>query len=72
MSVVVYVVNLLFEIFVGGRLGILVALIAAVITYAICLLKFGGLSEDEILEMPKGATLLTIFKKLHLINDKFY
>ena len=72
MSVVVYAVNLLMEIFVGGRLGILIALIAAVITYAICLLKFGGLSEDEILEMPKGATLLRIFKKLHLINDKFY
>ena len=72
MSVVVYVVNLLFEIFVGGRMGILIALIAAIITYAICLLKFGGLTEDEILEMPKGATLLTIFKKLHLINDKFY
>lgn len=72
MSVVVYVVNLVLEIFVGGRLVILIALVAAVITYAICLLKFGGLTEDEILEFPKGATLLTICKKLHLINDKFY
>jgi len=72
MSVVVYVVNLLMEIFVGGRWGFLVAVAAAVLTYAVCLLKFGGLTEDEILELPKGATLLTIFKKLHLINDNFY
>lgn len=72
MSVVVYAVNLVLEIFVGGRVVILVALVAAVFTYGICLLKFGGLTEDEILEMPKGATLLTIFKKLHLVNDKFY
>lgn len=72
MSVVVYIVNLVLEIFVGGRMVILIALIAAVITYAICLLKFGGLTEDEILEFPKGATILTVCKKLHLINDKFY
>lgn len=72
MSVVVYVVNVLLDIFVGGRLGILIALVAAVLTFAVSLLKFGGLTEDEILEMPKGATILTICKKLHLMNDKFY
>lgn len=72
MSVVVYVVNLVMNIFVGGRLGILIALVAAVLTFAICLLAFGGLSESEILEMPKGATILSICKKLHLIKDDFY
>lgn len=72
MSVVVYVVNLVMNIFVGGRLGILIALVAAVLTFAMCLLAFGGLSESEILEMPKGATILSICKKLHLIKDDFY
>ncbi len=72
MSVVVYVVNLVMNIFVGGRLGILIALVAAVLTFAICLLAFGGLSESEILEMPKGTAILSICKKLHLIKDDFY
>lgn len=72
MSVVVYFVNLVLDILVGGRFVILIALAAGVLTFALLLLKMGGLTEDEILEMPKGATILAICKKFHLIHDKFY
>ena len=72
MGVSVYLVNLVLSMFISGRIAILIALVIAVVVYAISLLKLGGLTEDEILEMPKGASLLTICKKFHLINDRFY
>lgn len=72
MGVVVFLVNMVLDIFIGGRFVILIALAIAVVVYAVSLLKLGGLTEDEILEMPKGATLLSICKKFHLINDRFY
>jgi len=53
-------------------LATLIVLIVAVIVYGVCLLKFGGLSEDELLSMPKGATLISVCKKLHLLNDNYY
>ena len=72
MGVSVYLVNLVLSMFISGRIAILIALVIAVVVYAISLLKLGGLTEDEILEMPKGASLLSICKKFHLINDRFY
>ena len=72
MGVVVYLVNMVLSMFISGRISILIALVVAVLVYGISLLKLGGLTEDEILEMPKGATLLSICKKFHLINDRFY
>lgn len=72
MAVIAFLVHFVLDIFIGGRIATLVALVAAVIVYAVCLLKFGGLTEDEILEMPKGATLITIFRKMHLLDEKYY
>lgn len=72
MAVIAFLVHFVIDIFIGGRIATLVALVAAVIVYAVCLLKFGGLTEDEILEMPKGATLITIFRKMHLLEEKYY
>lgn len=72
MGGVAFVLNLVLDIFMPGRLATLIVLIVAVIVYGVCLLKFGGLSEDELLAMPKGATLISVCKKLHLLNDNYY
>ena len=45
----------------------LAACICAVIVYAVALLLLKGLREEEILGFPKGRTLLSIVKKLHLM-----
>lgn len=72
MGIAAYLAHLVLDIFVGGRFATLVALFTAVIVYAVCLLKTGGLTEDELLSMPKGATLISICRKLHLLNDSAY
>lgn len=50
------------------KLAIIFTIIVAVAVYGISLLKFGGLSADEIVALPKGTTLLRIFQKLHLVK----
>ena len=72
MGIAAYLAHLVLDIFVGGIFATLVALFTAVIVYAVCLLKMGGLTEDELLSMPKGATLISICRKLHLLNDSAY
>lgn len=72
MGIAAYLAHLVLDIFVGGRFATLVALFTAVIVYAVCLLKMGGLTEYELLSMPKGATLISICRKLHLLNDSAY
>ena len=48
---------------------LIICMIVAVITYALLVLKLGIAREKEILMMPKGATLVRIFKKLNLIHE---
>ncbi len=38
------------------------------VVYIVCLFLFKGLSEEELINFPKGATLVRIFKKLHLLR----
>lgn len=58
-----YVLDLLLPLW----LALFVSILLAVIVYAIALLKLGALSQDEILDMPKGATILQILQKFHLL-----
>lgn len=72
MGGVAFVLNTVLDIFMPGRLATLIVIIVSIVVYAISLLKFGGLSEDELLSMPKGATLISICRKLHLLKDNYY
>lgn len=62
MGVVTFLLDLILDVFIGGRIATLLVLIVAVAVYGISLLKLGGLTEDELLAMPKGATLIMICK----------
>lgn len=72
MGVVAFVLNTVLDIFMPGRLATLIVIIVSIMVYAVSLLKFGGMTEDELLSMPKGATLISICRKLHLLKDNYY
>ena len=68
MGAVAVIVHLLFELFAGARIATVFALLAAVPTYGAALVLLGGVTEDEIESMPKGALLLSICQKTHLLS----
>ena len=48
--------------------GLVVSICVAVIVYAVLMLLLHGLTEREILRFPKGASLVRMAKKLHLLK----
>lgn len=68
MGIAALSVHLLFELFVGTRVAVLVAIPVAVIVYAIALILLGGISEAELYEMPKGRFLVKICRKAGLFQ----
>ena len=51
----------------NNTISFFVAFVLAVLVYAVTLLLFKGLTEEEILKFPKGAFFVRIAKKLHLL-----
>ena len=51
----------------SNLIAALIAILAAVLVYGICMLKFGGLNREELENLPKGRMLAGIAAKLHLI-----
>ena len=70
MGVVALVVHLLFELFAGEKIATVLAVLAAVVTYAVTLILIGGVTEAEMKEMPMGTRLIAICKKLHLLRGE--
>lgn len=68
MGVVALVVHLLFELFAGEKIATVIAVLVAVVTYAVTLVLIGGVTEAEMKEMPMGNKLISICKKLHLLR----
>lgn len=68
MGVAALAVYTLCNLVMSQNIAVIIALIVAVAVYGISLLKLGGLSEEEILALPKGNTLLSLFQKLHLLK----
>lgn len=50
-----------------GSISTLIAIFVAVPVYGVSLLILRGIEEEEILQMPKGRTLVRFLKSLHLI-----
>ncbi len=49
-------------------LSLAVAVFIAVLVYFTVLIKIGGLTKKELKAMPKGAALVRVAKKLHLMR----
>ena len=68
MGIMILIVYNLTNNFIPDKIATLFTILIAVIVYAIGLLRLGALTPEEIVNLPKGTTLLRIFKKLHLIK----
>lgn len=68
MGIAAMTVHLLFELFSSTQIATLAALPAAVIVYAVALVMLGGINEEEMYEMPKGALLVRICRKAGLFR----
>lgn len=69
MGIAALIVHLVLRALLPAKIATVLALFAAVIVYGISLLMLGGLTENEILAMPKGASIARILKKVHLLKD---
>lgn len=72
MGIVAWVSYFVISLSLPSKLATVISLLIAVVVYGVSLLKLGALSPDEIVALPKGATLLTLFQKLHLVEKEYY
>ena len=59
-----------FQLFMPDKLATIFTVIIAIAVYGVSLLKMGALSSDEIVALPKGTVLLSLFRKLYLIRQE--
>ncbi len=52
---------------IPDRIATLIALVIAVATYFVALIKIGGVNAEELKRFPKGGFLIRMFKKVHLM-----
>lgn len=72
MGVVTYAVYLIMNQLFGNSLATILSILVAAAVYVVAILKLGGLTEEELLEMPRGAVIVRICKKLHLLNSGIF
>lgn len=71
MGIVTYVVHLVLDLLIGGRFfATIVSVLAAVVVYGVSVLKLGVLSIEDIRDLPRGAKILRLCRKLHLLPRK--
>lgn len=70
MGIAALVVHLLFELFAGEKIATVFAMLAAVAVYGAGVVLLGGVTEAEMMQMPKGGKLAAICRKLHLFRSK--
>ena len=68
MGISALLAHLLFDLFAGTQIATVVALIVATAVYGVALILFGGLTEAELREVPKGTKLIALCRKLHLLR----
>ena len=71
MGVITYLVYQVMEVAVGGRfVATGISVLAAIIVYAVAILKLGALSEEDIIALPQGRRIYMLSKKLHLLPQE--
>ena len=60
--------RLVFQLTARNWLGILVAVVVAVVVYGVLLLLTKGVDEVDLMSVPKGRSLIGLAKKLHLLR----
>ena len=57
----------LFHLFAGNAISCILVVLAAMAVYGVLLVKLGGISEKELLGIPKGTLIVQILKKCRLL-----
>lgn len=68
MGAAALLIQLLFELFAGSKIAVIFAMLTAVVVYVTALILLGGITEAEMKEMPKGAMLARLCRKVHLFR----
>ena len=58
----------LFDIIFGNTISTLATIILAMGVYLVCMLLIRGITEKDFNSIPKGRSMVRIFKKLRLIR----
>ena len=53
--------------FANNSLSTIISIVFAIIIYVFALVKFKGITEEEILDLPKGALIVKVLRKVKLI-----
>ena len=53
---------------IANGLGLIISILVAIIIYAFMILRIGGYTEEELLDIPKGAVIVRVAKKLRLMK----
>lgn len=70
MGLAIVVIWNAFTLFLPDKLATVFTVVVAIAVYGISLLKMGALSAGEIAALPKGANLVRLLDKLHLIREE--
>ena len=71
MGIITYIVYTVFYLISPGRfVPTIIAILVAMVVYAISILKLGTLSDQDIQDLPKGDLIFKLCKKFHLLPEK--
>lgn len=71
MGIVAYAVYVCcFRLISSNIISLVVAIVIAIMIYAIIMLKTGACSEEDLVSLPMGARLARVAKAIHLISKK--
>lgn len=68
MGVVTFLIHMVLDMLIGGRVfPTVISILIAVVVYIVLILKLGALSEDDMLALPMGARMLRQCRKFGLM-----
>ena len=70
MGVIAFVIQVAFANIMPEKVATIISVLVAVLVYSLALLLLGGLTESEILAMPKGRKVVNVLKKFHLLREE--
>jgi stage V sporulation protein B len=63
-----FIYFLLYKICAKNAVSLIIAIVFAVVIYAVLMLLLHGLTENELRRFPKGDMLVRLAKKVHLMK----
>jgi stage V sporulation protein B len=63
-----FIYFLLYKVSASNAISLVVAIVFAVVIYAVLMLLLHGLTENELRRFPKGDALVRLAKRVHLMK----